>query len=81
VNHSKDVVGEIYQILSEIRSECDFKSSENFIEDGLLDSFDIITLVTALDAAFSISIRGRDVIPENFSSINLIAELVHRQQL
>ena len=66
----------ISEILAEIRPEYDFACSRDFIADGMLDSFDIVTLVSALDANFSISIRGTDIVPENFQSEPAIAELL-----
>lgn len=81
MNQSKDVVEKIYQILREVQSENNFESSDNFIEDGLLDSFDIINLVASLDAAFGISISGRHIIPENFASVLRIAKLVCSKKL
>ncbi len=69
----------IVSILSEIRPEFDFTASEDFINDGLLDSFDMISLVTELDKTFSISIDGVDIIPENFRSIKTIAELLAKK--
>jgi acyl carrier protein len=68
----------IDDILSTIRPEFDFHSSQDYIEDGLLDSFDLITLVSELDNAFNISIDGMDIIPENFKNMNTIAELVKK---
>ena len=65
-------------ILQEIRPECDFSSSTNFIADGLLDSFDVVSLVTELDSAFSISIDGTDILPENFRSVPAIHDLLAR---
>ncbi len=44
----------IYKILEEIRPEFDFKESEDFIEDGYLDSFDIVAVVSELETAFGI---------------------------
>ena len=69
----------IVSILSEIRPEFDFAASDDFINDGLLDSFDMITLVTELDKTFSISIDGVDIIPENFRSIKTIADLLAKK--
>ena len=46
----------IPEILKEIRPEFDFTSSKDFIADGMLDSFDVMTLVAALDKNFNISI-------------------------
>lgn len=68
----------IKEILTEIRSEFDFKESLNFIENGMLDSFDIITLVTMLDEEYNISIDGIDILPENFSSIEGIVNLLSK---
>ena len=66
----------ILSILTEIRPEFDFSKSENFIVEGLLDSFDIVTLVNALDEYYNISIDGLDIVPENFSSVASIKELL-----
>ena len=66
----------VLNILSEIRSEFDFSTSSNFIEDGMLDSFDIVTLVTMLDEEFKISIEGTQVIPANFISVESICSLL-----
>lgn len=66
----------ILQQLSEIRPEFDFTESSNFIAEGLLDSFDVVQLVAALDEHYNISIDGMDIIPENFSSIDSILAIL-----
>lgn len=66
----------IISILSEIRPEFDFTQSQDFINDGLLDSFDIVALVTELDEKFSISIDGVDIVPENFKNVETIKSLL-----
>lgn len=68
----------ILNILKELESEFDFESSENFIEDGYLDSFDITTLVSELENEFGCLIAGTDVRSENFVSLEAIAELVKK---
>lgn len=68
---------QIIKILTELRPEFDFSQEEvNFIEEGMLDSFDIVSLVDALDTEFDIVIDGVDILPENFSSIEAIANLL-----
>ncbi len=67
---------EIYEILNGLRPEFDYHNSDNFIEDGLLDSFDRITLITELEEKFNIRIDALDIVPENFYNIKAIAELV-----
>jgi acyl carrier protein len=66
----------ILNILSEIRPEFDFSESSDYIAEGLLDSFDIIQLVASLDAEFNISIGGMDILPENFTSVDTIIQLL-----
>ena len=70
---------QVISILSEIQPEYDFSQNLNFIEEGMLDSLDIVTLVNGLDEKFSISIDGNDIIPENFSSLELIANLLKKK--
>ena len=67
----------IIKILTELRPEFDFtKEGVDFIEEGMLDSFDLVTLVSELDNAFEISIDGVDILPENFCSVEAISDLL-----
>lgn len=67
----------IVAILNELRPEFDFtQEGVDFIEEGMLDSFDLVTLVSELDSTFGISIDGVDILPENFSSVDAIAALL-----
>ncbi|GAB2901470.1 hypothetical protein GCM10027202_32380 [Microvirgula curvata] len=68
----------IIEILISIRPESDFSQSTDYISDGLLDSFDMIMLVSALDKTFGISIDGADIVPENFSQTEAIEALLIR---
>jgi len=68
----------IYGILEELRPEFDYANSENFVDDGLLDSFDIVTLVSELEEAYDIIIDGLDIIPENFETISSIMKTVRK---
>ena len=52
------------EILKEIRPEFDFATSNDFVNDGMLDSFDMMTLVSTLDKNYSISIQGTDILRE-----------------
>jgi acyl carrier protein len=66
----------VLEILTEIRPDFDFSTSDNYIDDGMLDSFDIINLVTILDSEYGVSIDGMDILPENFSSAVKICQLL-----
>lgn len=67
---------EILGLLNSMNEDADFESSENFIEDNLIDSFEIVNLVFKIEKFFSIEISGRDIIPENFVNINSITNLI-----
>ena len=68
----------LIELLKGIRPECDFTLSQDFICDGLLDSFDVVTLVDTLDKTYGISIDGVDIIPENFQSLDAIVVLLRK---
>lgn len=68
----------IKNILKEIRPEFDFETSENFIEDGFLDSFDIVTLIAMIEETYKVSIDGLDIVPENFYSFDSIKDLIQK---
>jgi acyl carrier protein len=66
----------IIEILHEIRPEFDFEKSEDFILDGYIDSFDLITLVTAFEKEYGIKIRGVEIVPENFCNLGAMKALL-----
>lgn len=70
----------ILELLVDLKDDVDFENSKDFIEEGLLDSFDLVSLVSELEEAFNIEIKGSDIIPENFVSINSIMQLVEKYQ-
>lgn len=66
----------IIEILEEIRPEHDFAESTNYVQDGLLDSFDIIEMIDIIESEYDIKIDGVELVPENFASIDSIKELI-----
>ena len=68
----------IVEVLTAIRPEFDFTTSQDFVGDGMLDSYDIVTLVSDLDAAYGISISGLDIVPENFQNIASFQKLLQK---
>ncbi len=69
---------ELLEILKEIKPEVDFENEENLIGDELLDSFDIISIVSAIDNEFDVKITAKDILPENFNSASALYELIQR---
>lgn len=74
-------MSQVQALLTQIRPEVDFSQSIDFFEEGVLDSFDLVTLVTELDRAYGISIDGLDIVPENFSSVANIEALLARYEV
>lgn len=68
----------VLDLLKELQPNYDFEQDKDFIENGYLDSFDVVTLVTELEEKFNISISALDIIPENFSSTKSISDLIRR---
>ena len=69
---------EILSILKDLRPEFEFETSNNFIEDGYLDSFDIVTLVSEIEEKFDVLIDGIEILPENFNSLDSIEKLIRK---
>ncbi len=68
----------VLKILRDIRPEFQFDSNLNFIEEGWLDSFDIISLVSDLETEFDIKISGEQITPENFCGLDAIIFVIQK---
>ena len=71
---------ELMEILNELRPDVDFENETALITDGVLDSFDIIALVSELDEAFDIEIKPNNLVPENFNSAKAMMALIEQLQ-
>lgn len=69
---------EIYEMIEALRPEFDFRNSKDFIEDGYLDSFDVINLVSELETKYDILIDALDILPENFCTVEAIINLIKK---
>lgn len=68
----------LLKVLEDIREDVDFNTCTTLIEDEVLDSFDVIQIVTALDDEYDIEIPASEIIPENFNSAEAILKMVNR---
>ena len=66
------------KILESIRPDLDFDAEDKLIDDGILDSIDIISIVTELNDEYDIEINVQYLLPENFNSIEAIYALVEK---
>lgn len=68
----------ILEIVSDIRPDVDFQVENALIDDGILDSFDIVSIISELNDEYEISIRVTELGPANFNSLDAIVNLVNR---
>lgn len=71
---------ELLRIMSEVRPDIDFETETRLIDDELLDSLDIVAIVTDVNDEFDIEINVNDLLPENFNSAKALYELIRRLQ-
>ena len=71
---------EIMSILKAIRSDVDFANEKRLIDDKILDSFDIISIVADFNDHFDIEIDVEDLEPENFNTVEAMQELITKLQ-
>lgn len=70
----------ILKILNEINAEEDYENSTNYIEDEILDSFDMIELVSKLEEEFDCIIDALDIVPENFCNLESIMSVIRKSE-
>lgn len=71
---------ELMEILEELRPDVDFETETQLIANGILDSFDIVSLVNQLKDAFDIEIKPSDLVPDNFNSAKAMLAMIERLQ-
>lgn len=68
----------LLELLKGIRPDVDFETETALIDDGILDSFDVVSIISELDDEFGVQIRIAELDPDNFNSIESIREMVNR---
>ncbi|MCL2249875.1 MAG: acyl carrier protein [Oscillospiraceae bacterium] len=68
----------LLEILQELHDDIDFDTHETLIDDKVIDSFDIITLIAEVDDRIGVTIPPEELVPENFNSYKAISKLIER---
>lgn len=68
----------LLEILKGLHPEVDFESCTTLIDDGILDSFDIVSIIAEINDKFDVAIPAEEIIPENFNSAQALFELIER---
>lgn len=68
----------LIEILADLHPDIDFETEEGLVDNGILDSLDIVTLITEINDKFDVSIPAEEIIPENFNSAAALMALIER---
>ena len=68
----------LLEILKEIRPDVDFENETELIDDGILDSFDVVSIISEIDDSFGVQVRINELDPENFNSAEAIWTLIQK---
>ena len=68
----------LLDILNELHPEVDFETCTTLIDDKILDSFDIVTIVAEVDAEYDVAIPAEELVPENFNSAANLYALIEK---
>ena len=71
-------MNEFIELLEDICPDVDFEECETLIDDGLLDSFAILSIVSELQDEYEIIITPSEIIPDNFNSAKALWAMVQR---
>ena len=71
---------QLLKLLKEIRPDVDFENEKKLIDNGVLDSFDIISTVQEMNDAFGVEIDVEDLEPANFNTVEAMMELIEKLQ-
>ena len=69
---------ELLGILKELHADVDFETEDKLIDNGILDSFDIVTLIAEIGETFDVTISAENIVPENFNSAEALYQLIER---
>ena len=69
---------QLLEILEQMHPDVDFSAEEDLIGEGILDSLDIVTLITEINDRFDVSVPAEEVVPENFCNANAIWDMICR---
>lgn len=71
---------QIIEILEDIQPEADYETCQTLIDDHILTSLDVLSLVAELEDEFDVTIPTVEIIPSNFNSVDAIAAMVESLQ-
>jgi D-alanine--poly(phosphoribitol) ligase subunit 2 len=67
---------QVIDMLDQIKDDVDFSTAVNLVDERILDSFDILSIIGAIDDEFDVSVPAKDIVPQNFNTAQGIYQMV-----
>ena len=71
---------ELMEILETLRPDIDFENADNLVTDGVLGSFDIVSLIASFGDKFDVEVTPEHLLPENFNSAKAMWAMIEKLQ-
>lgn len=69
---------ELLEILNDLHPDVDFNTEDGLVDNGILDSMDIVSLISDIKETFDVTITAKDITPENFNSASALYQLIQQ---
>ena len=71
-------MNELLEILTDLHPDVDYETEEHLVDDMILDSLDIVSLISEISETFDVTVTAKDIVPENFNSAKALYALIQR---
>lgn len=68
----------LLDILNSLHPEVDFETCETLVDEGIIDSFDIVTIIAEINEEYDVVIPAEEIVPENFNSAKALYQLIQK---
>lgn len=66
------------ELLEDVKGNVDYENCTTLVDDRVLDSFDILSIISSINDEFDVSVLAKDIVPDNFNSAQAMLEMVKR---
>ncbi len=66
------------ELLEDVKGNVDYENCTKLVDDRVLDSFDILSIISSINDEFDVSVPAKDIVPDNFNSAQAMLDMVKR---
>ena len=75
---TKVIMDALLEILTNLHPEVDFETCSTLVDDKIIDSFDIVTIISEINEEYDVVIPAEEIVPDNFNSAQALYQLIQR---